>query len=142
MYRLRGDELRQVTKDHSLLQEADRQRRYHAAAGEAVAEQESGLRARSVSIRSWKRRSTTTIRSRETFICSVRTAFVILVSDDDIGLALQTLSSNLKTMLPSHLVQTANDNGGRDNISVILVRVLRDYPAPRSIVGKMMSWFK
>jgi len=25
---------------------------------------------------------------------------------------------------------------------VILVRVLRDYPAPRSIVGKMMGWFK
>jgi protein phosphatase len=64
-----------------------------------------------------------------------------MVSDDDIGLALQTLSSNLK-LCAQHLVQTANDNGGRDNISVILVRVLRDYPAPRSIVGKMMSWFK
>src|SRR5205814_7316180 len=45
-----------------------------------------------------------------------------------IGLALQTLSSNLK-LCAQHLVQTANDNGGRDNISVILVRVLRDYPA-------------
>jgi len=64
-----------------------------------------------------------------------------MVGDEDIGLALQTLSSNLK-LCAQHLVQTANDNGGRDNISVILVRVLRDFPAPRSVMGKMMSWFR
>jgi protein phosphatase len=64
-----------------------------------------------------------------------------MVSDEDIGLALQTLSSNLK-LCAQHLVQTANDNGGRDNISVILVRVLRDFPAPRSPWDKVVSWFR
>src|SRR5438445_391831 len=64
-----------------------------------------------------------------------------MVSDDDIGLALQTLSSNLK-LCAQHLVQSANDNGGRDNVSVILVRVLRGYPAPRGMMGRMMGWFR
>jgi protein phosphatase len=36
----------------------------------------------------------------------------------------------------------ANDNGGRDNISVILVRVKREYPAPRGVVAKLAGWFK
>ena len=64
-----------------------------------------------------------------------------MVGDEDIGLALHTLSSNLK-LCAQHLVQTANDNGGRDNISVILVRVLREFPASRGIVDKMMGWFR
>jgi len=64
-----------------------------------------------------------------------------MVSDEEIGLALQTLSSNLK-LCAQHLVQTANDNGGRDNVSVILVRVLRGYAAPRGMIRKMMTWFR
>ena len=36
----------------------------------------------------------------------------------------------------------ANDNGGRDNVSVILVRVKEEYPAPRGIVAKFKGWFK
>ncbi len=36
----------------------------------------------------------------------------------------------------------ANDNGGKDNVSVILVRVLREYPAPRGVMGKVFAWLK
>ena len=50
-----------------------------------------------------------------------------MVEDDEICNALQALG-NLK--LAAQLVQMANDNGGRDNVSVILVRVLREYPRP------------
>jgi len=76
LYRLRGGELRQVTKDHSLLQE-------QIDSGVITPQQPGSprtriwLRARSASIRLSKRRSTTTRRSRKTFICSVPTAFVI-----------------------------------------------------------------
>ena len=38
-------------------------------------------------------------------------------------------------MSAEHLVQMANDNGGKDNVSVILVRILREYPAPRGFFG-------
>lgn len=64
-----------------------------------------------------------------------------MVSDEDIELALQALGSNLK-LAAQQLVQMANDNGGRDNVSVILVRVLREYPAARGVVAKFFAWLK
>jgi protein phosphatase len=36
----------------------------------------------------------------------------------------------------------ANDNGGRDNVSVILVKVLHEYPAAKGWWVKFMAWFK
>jgi len=70
MYRLRGDELRQVTKD-TRFSRSRSTARYHAAAGEAVAEQESGYaRAR---YRSDRGSGDPRLRyAPETFICSVR----------------------------------------------------------------------
>ncbi len=64
-----------------------------------------------------------------------------MVEDEDIALAVQTFGNNLK-MAASHLVQMANDNGGRDNVSVILVRVLREYPAARGVMAKVFAWLK
>jgi protein phosphatase len=39
----------------------------------------------------------------------------------------------------------ANDNGGRDNVSVILVRVKSAYPAAHGKTGwlaRLLAWFK
>jgi protein phosphatase len=36
----------------------------------------------------------------------------------------------------------ANDNGGRDNISVVLIKVKKDFPADGSLFAKFFSWFK
>ncbi len=51
------------------------------------------------------------------------------------------LGGNLK-LAAQQLVQMANDNGGRDNVSVILVRVLREYPGTRGVMGKVFGWLK
>ncbi len=64
-----------------------------------------------------------------------------MVEDDDIGMAVQAFGNHLN-MAASHLVQMANDNGGRDNVSVILVRVLREYPAARGVMAKVFAWLK
>jgi protein phosphatase len=64
-----------------------------------------------------------------------------MVEDDDIALAVQTLGGNLK-LAAEQLVQMANDNGGRDNVSVILVRVLREFPAARGVMAKVFAWLK
>lgn len=40
------------------------------------------------------------------------------------------LSANLE-LAATQLIQMANDNGGRDNVSVILVKVLREFPVAR-----------
>lgn len=49
-----------------------------------------------------------------------------MVEDADIGLILQSLQANLP-LAATHLVQLANDLGGHDNISVLLVRL---HPQP------------
>jgi protein phosphatase len=40
------------------------------------------------------------------------------------------------------LIQMANDNGGRDNISVILVKIRADFAVPRGWWVRFLSWFK
>jgi serine/threonine protein phosphatase PrpC len=65
-----------------------------------------------------------------------------MVSDEDIGMALQALGANLN-LAAQQLVQMANDNGGRDNISVILIKVLREYPAGgQGLASKIFGWFR
>jgi PPM family protein phosphatase len=66
-----------------------------------------------------------------------------LVDDSDIELIVQSLKSNLP-LAAHHLVQTAKDNGGYDNISVIIVRVLKPFPAAsrQRWVTRVFGWLK
>jgi protein phosphatase len=64
-----------------------------------------------------------------------------MVEDEDIHLTLTSLKENLQ-LTADQLVQQANDNGGRDNVSVILIRVKDDYAAPKGWLTRLCSWFK
>lgn len=64
-----------------------------------------------------------------------------MVNDEEIQLALSTLGTNLE-LAAQQLVQMANDNGGRDNVSVILVRILHNFPARRGIFSWLSAWFR
>ena len=64
-----------------------------------------------------------------------------MVEDEDIHLTLTSLCSNL-SLAATQLVQMANDNGGRDNISVILIRVKKPFPAERGWIGRLKAWFR
>jgi len=44
-----------------------------------------------------------------------------MVEDEDIEMTLAAIGNNLRSR-PIILVQMANDNGGRDNVSVVLIR--------------------
>jgi protein phosphatase len=46
-----------------------------------------------------------------------------MVEDDDIHLTINTFGANLETVA-KQLIQLGNDNGGKDNISVVLARSL------------------
>ena len=46
-----------------------------------------------------------------------------MVEDEDIHLTISTFGGNLDTVA-RQLIQLANDSGGRDNISVIVIEVL------------------
>jgi protein phosphatase len=64
-----------------------------------------------------------------------------LVEDADIELIIASLSGNL-SLAASHLVQTAKDNGGYDNVSVILAKVREPFPASgRGWIARIRAWF-
>lgn len=140
LYRLRGDQFSQVTRDHSLLQE-------QLDSGMITAEQAKYSQNKNLVTRALGIDATVEVEIRDYealpgdiyLLCS--DGLSDMVEDEDIGLTLQTLGSNL-TLAAQSLVQMANDNGGRDNVSVILVRVREPYPAARGFLAKFATWFR
>ena len=63
-----------------------------------------------------------------------------MIEDEDIHLTISTFGSNLDTVA-RQLVQLANDNGGRDNISVLLTEVTETFAARKGILDRILGWF-
>jgi serine/threonine protein phosphatase PrpC len=140
LYRFRDDKFEQITRDHSLLQEQIDIGLITKAQAKLSANKNLVTRALGIDPT-----VEAEIHEYETkvgdiyLLCS--DGLCDMVSDEDIGMALQTLGANLKLCV-HQLVQMANDNGGRDNVSVILIRVLREYPAPRGVLSKVFGWLR
>jgi len=64
-----------------------------------------------------------------------------MVEDEDIQLTLGALGTNLP-LAADQLVQMANDAGGRDNVSVILIKVKREFPADGGWLARLLSWLR
>ena len=64
-----------------------------------------------------------------------------MVTDEDIQLTLVSLKANL-ALASEQLVEQANDNGGRDNISVVLVRVVKEFPSRTGWWEILKSWLR
>src|SRR5512143_939677 len=62
-----------------------------------------------------------------------------LVDDADIELILQALGANLP-LAAQLLVQTAKDNGGYDNITAIVARLRKLFPAARGWQRRLLGW--
>jgi serine/threonine protein phosphatase PrpC len=139
-YRLRGGRLAQITHDHSLLQE-------QIDAGLISPEQAKHAQHKNLVTRALGIDPSVEPEIHEYptkpgdiyLLCS--DGLCDMVDDEDIGMAVQALGANLN-LAAQQLVQMANDNGGRDNVSVILVRVLREYPAARGVMAKVFAWLK
>ncbi|MCF8174530.1 MAG: Stp1/IreP family PP2C-type Ser/Thr phosphatase [Burkholderiaceae bacterium] len=140
LYRLRGEDFQQVTRDHSLLQE-------QIDGGLITVEQarhsqNKNLVTRAVGIDPEV--------AAEIHVHEVEPGDVYLfcsdglndmVEDDEIAMTLGALSANLD-LCATQLIQMANDNGGRDNVSVILVKVKGEYPAVRGWWSRLLAWFR
>jgi PPM family protein phosphatase len=140
LYRLRERELVQLTRDHSLLQEQidsgllTPEQAKHA--------QHKNLVTRALGIDPSVEPEIHEYPSRPGdlyLLCS--DGLCDMVEDEDICMAMEAFGANLR-LAAQQLVQMANDNGGRDNVSVILVRVLREYPAARGVMAKVFAWLK
>lgn len=139
-YRLRDNALELITRDHSLLQE----------------QIDSGLLTKEVARRSLNKNLVTRAVGiepdvvPEIHVHEVKAGDLYLlcsdglndmVEDEDIELTVSSLAANLP-LAASQLVQMANDAGGRDNISVVLIKIKQDFPADKGWVSKIRSWFK
>ena len=140
MYRLRGETLEAITRDHSLLQE----------------QLDSGM----ISIEDARHSKNKNLVTRavgidaevvpEIHVHDVQVGDIYLlcsdglndmVEDEDIQSTLYAMQGNLP-LAAEQLIQMANDNGGRDNVSVILVKVKGRFSAPGSWMAKLLDWFK
>lgn len=140
LYRLRGGCFEQLTRDHSFLQEQldsgmitpDEARYSHnknlltrALGVDPVVE---------VEIHDYGM-----ARGDVVLICS--DGLNDMVEDDDIAQILHDAGDDL-ALAADELIRTANDNGGRDNISVILVKVRGAYSSPRGWWQKLLARFQ
>jgi protein phosphatase len=139
MYRLRADRFEQVTMDHSLLQELVDRGFYTPEEAQRVTNKNYVTRALGVEPTVDVEVSEQAVHKGDYFVlCS--DGLTDMVEDEDIHLTISTFSSNLNTV-SKHLIQLANDNGGRDNISVMLVQVTEPFPAKKGILDRILGWF-
>jgi PPM family protein phosphatase len=140
MYRLRGETLETITRDHSLLQE----------------QIDGGM----ISVEDARRSKNKNLVTRavgidaevipEIHVHDVLVGDIYLLcsdglndmlEDEDIQSTLYAMQGNLP-LAAEQLIQMANDNGGRDNVSVILVKVNGEFAMPRGWLAKLLNWFK
>jgi serine/threonine protein phosphatase PrpC len=140
MYRLRGEVLETITRDHSLLQE-------QIDGGiisieDARLSKNKNLVTRAVGI------DTEVVPEMHVHDVSVGDIYLLcsdglndMVGDDDIQSTLYAMQGNLP-LAANQLIQMANDNGGRDNVSVILVKIKGRFSVPRGWLAKLLAWFE
>jgi len=140
MYRLRGETLETITRDHSLLQEQIDSGMISVE--DARLSKNKNLVTRAVGIDAEV--------EPEIHVHDVQVGDIYLlcsdglndmVEDEDIQSTLYAMQSNL-TLAAEQLIQMANDNGGRDNVSVILVKVNGKFAVPRGWLAGLLNWFK
>jgi PPM family protein phosphatase len=138
MYRLRNDKFEQVTMDHSLLQELVDRGFYSAEEAQRAANKNYVTRALGVEPNVEVEVQEVPVHKGDFYIlCS--DGLSDMVEDDDIHLTISTFGDNLDTVA-KQLIQLSNDNGGRDNISVVMAHVLEAFPANKGILDKILGW--
>jgi protein phosphatase len=142
LYRLRGDCFEALTRDHSFLQE----------------QIDCGLISKNEALRSHHRNLVTRALGGESgvavdvaehealpgdlyLLCS--DGLNDMVPDEDIGRVLRGDAGNLAAMA-AQLVRMANDNGGRDNVTVILARLSGEPGGPEEqpVLARLAGWMK
>ena len=139
LYRLRNDALEQITRDHSLLQE----------------QIDAGLISKEDARQSHNKNLVTRALGIDPQVdAEIHTYDVLegdiyllcsdglndMIEDDEIQMTLIALSANLD-LTAQQLVQAANDAGGRDNVSVMLVKVVKNFAVERGFWAKVKSLF-
>jgi len=139
LYRQRGSQIAQVTMDHSLLQELVDRGFYSPEEAQRAANKNYVTRALGVEPQVEVEVQEHPVDKGDVFIlCS--DGLSDMVEDEDIRLTISTFGANLDTVA-KQLIQLANENGGRDNVSVVLAQAVEAFPASRGVMDKLLGWF-
>ena len=139
LYRLRDNRFEQITLDHSLLQELVDRGFYSQEEAQRSTNRNYVTRALGVEPEVEVELQEIDASKLDYYLlCS--DGLPDMVEDEDIHLTISTFSANLDT-IGQQLIKLTNDNGGRDNVSVVLVKVLDEYPAKGGLIDKIRGFF-
>ncbi|HEU4532189.1 MAG TPA: Stp1/IreP family PP2C-type Ser/Thr phosphatase [Steroidobacteraceae bacterium] len=139
LYRLRNERFEQVTMDHSLLQELVDRGFYSQEEAQRATNKNYVTRALGVEPNVDVEINEEAVHKGDYYVlCS--DGLSDMVEDEDIHLTISTFSANLDSVA-KQLTQLANDNGGRDNVSVVMAHVVDSFPARRKLLDKVLGWF-
>jgi len=139
LYRLRDNRFEQLTLDHSLLQELVDRGFYSQQEAQRATNKNYVTRALGVEQNVEVEIHEQPVQKSDYYVlCS--DGLSDMIEDEDIHLTISTFSANLDTVA-KQLIQLSNDNGGRDNVSVIMAHVAEPFPAHRRIFDKILGWF-
>ena len=140
LYRVRNGEMTQLTKDHSLLQEWIDSGMITPEQALTATHKNLVTRALGVEAKVEAEIHEHEVMPGDLFlICS--DGLYDMVLDEDIALTLTSLGANLD-LAAGQLIDQANDNGGKDNISIVLARVKAGFGAPQGWWQKFQAWVK
>lgn len=139
-YRLRGGYLDQITRDHTLMQELVDRGFYTPE--EARASLNRNIVTRALGTEAGVRvdvQEELTLPGDLYLLCS--DGLNDMVDDEAITLTLREIGDNLEASA-QRLVSQANEQGGVDNVSVVLVRVLEHSVERRGWFKRFVDWFQ
>ncbi|MGB7988658.1 MAG: Stp1/IreP family PP2C-type Ser/Thr phosphatase [Candidatus Methylophosphatis roskildensis] len=139
-YRIREGRLEQLTKDHSLLQEQIDSGMI--TLDEARLSQNRNLVTRALGVDPMVQaeiRDYDTLPGDIYLLCS--DGLNDMVDDVEITETLSSLAHDPEQAATT-LIQKANDHGGRDNVSVVLVKIVQEFAAPRGLISRLLAWFR
>ena len=139
-YRFRDNALERVTKDHSFVQELLDKGLYTEEEARASNKKNVVTRALGVAPRVDVEVHCHAVEVGDIYLlCS--DGLTDLVGDRDIETTFRELGKDLQ-QTATHLINVSNASGGKDNISVVLCRVLKPFPAEGGLFDKIVNWFE
>jgi protein phosphatase len=138
-YRFRGEKMEQITKDHSLLQELVDRGFYTPEEAKKSLNKNLVTKALGIDPTITPDLQEELVMKNDIYLlCS--DGLSDLVEDEFISLTIKRFSDNLEEAA-KQLISKANQNGGKDNISVILCRINEDFSESKGWFKKLVEWF-
>ena len=138
MYRVRSGILEQMTVDHTLLQELVDRGFYSQQEAEATLSKNLVTRALGIENSVAVDISEVDVHPDDIYLlCS--DGLNDMIDDEDILLTINTFSDNLQATADK-LIMLANENGGRDNVSVVLARPTKAFPATKPFINRIADF--